>query len=395
MLASADEYSDAVSDRFANRFDATPSRSSATPVEELSSAEEPTSEQEEAINKNRSIVSEAQERLTHLTSRANDFVQNQIVPAAHRAIETGQPVAILIGKKSVTLAVAMARELINNPFVQAGLVYGFFQPNHKEYETWTHMLHRFLDAVSQYPIGLQAPRPLTEYEKFIQLIKNMYEWGAYGATYGFKYTWILKTAKMIGNHMLEEEGENPSSTKALLNKGMNSLQELWNVYDYVRNPISSIARTATRAIAGPIVEPLLRRTPQPPSDSDRDPTAASSRQLLPITDPRRRIGIIGKKSEQAAANKGITVTPAAPAAVPMRRLPVKRQDAAYTAKYGKGHGFQGGGQQALKTQAPLVNYGAGVRQMRRGGGKTIQGLAPVLEFNETADDPYVMRQQVR
>ena len=56
---------------------------------------------------------------------------------------------------------------------------------------------------------------------------------------------------------------------------------------------------------------------------------------------------------------------------------------------------EGRGQQALEKQAPLVNYGAGVRQMRRGGGKTIQGLAPVLEFNETADDPYVMRQQVR
>ena len=234
------------------------------------------------------------------------------------------------------------------------------------------MFHRFLDAVSQYPIGLQAPRPLTEYEKFIQLIKNMYEWGAYGATYGFKYTWILKTAKMIGNHMLEEEGENPTSTKALLNKGMNSLQELWNVYDYVRNPISSIARTATRAIAGPILKPLLRRPPQPLSDGDRDPTAASSSQPLSITDPRRRVGIKGKKSNQAAANDGITIAPVD----------------------GEGHGFQGGGQQALKTQAPLVNYGEGVRQMRRGGGKTIKAMAPIIEFNETADDPYVMRQQV-
>ncbi len=53
---------------------------------------------------------------------------------------------------------------------------------------------------------------------------------------------------------------------------MNSLQELWNVYDYVRDPISSIAKTATRRIVGPIVEPLLRRSPaQRPSDSDNEP----------------------------------------------------------------------------------------------------------------------------
>jgi hypothetical protein len=134
------------------------------------------------------------------------------------------------------------------------------------------MLTRFLDGISQYPLGLQAPRPLTEYEKFIQLIKNMYEWGANGATHGFRYTWMLKVGKMIGNHMLEEAGDNPSSTRALLKTGMKSLQDLWNVYDYVRNPIRHIARTATRRLVGPIVEPLLRRSPaQPPYDSDDEP----------------------------------------------------------------------------------------------------------------------------
>ena len=48
---------------------------------------------------------------------------------------------------------------------------------------------------------------------------------------------------------------------------------------------------------------------------------------------------------------------------------------------------EGNGQQTLKKQAPLVSYGAGVRQTGRGGGKTIKSMAPILEFNETADDP--------
>ena len=49
----------------------------------------------------------------------------------------------------------------------------------------------------------------------------------------------------------------------------------------------------------------------------------------------------------------------------------------------------------VQMTAPLVNYGSGVRQTRRGGARTIQGMAPILEFNEAADDPYVMRPKVQ
>ena len=60
-----------------------------------------------------------------------------------------------------------------------------------------------------------------------------------------------------------------------------------------------------------------------------------------------------------------------------------------------GGSSDGPGQQALRKQPPLVSYGPGVRQSQRGGGKTISGLAPVLEFNETADDPYAMRPPIQ
>ncbi len=59
---------------------------------------------------------------------------------------------------------------------------------------------------------------------------------------------------------------------------------------------------------------------------------------------------------------------------------------------GEGKSTSGGNeQQALRRQAPLMIYGSGVREIRRGGGKTIAELAPVLELNEAADDPYGMR----
>jgi hypothetical protein len=352
--------------------------------------EEPTSEQEEEIEKNRSIVSKAQERLTDLTSRANVFVQNQIVPAAHQAIATGQPVAITIGKKTFKLAVAMAREVITNPLVQAGIVYGFFQPNEKEYETWTHMLSRFMDAVSEYPSGVfrptrfLAPRPLTEYERFIRLLKNMYDYGAYGASFSYKYTWVLTVAKLIYNDMEIEEGHNPNATKAVLKNGMKSLQNLYNIYDYIGNPISTIARTATRALVSHIAAPLLRPA-QTQSDSDHDPAAASS-------------------NEPPASAPASSSAPASASAPVRRRLPKKsdppdihRSTPGRTKIKGKKniqtHLNQRAGSGMPAMTPALVNYAAGVKQSKRGGGKTIQGLAPILEFNEAADDPYLMRQQ--
>ena len=49
----------------------------------------------------------------------------------------------------------------------------------------------------------------------------------------------------------------------------------------------------------------------------------------------------------------------------------------------------------VQMTAPLVNYGSGMRQKRHGGARTIQGVAPILEFSEAADDPYVMRPKVQ
>jgi hypothetical protein len=50
-------------------------------------------------------------------------------------------------------------------------------------------------------------------------------------------------------------------------------------------------------------------------------------------------------------------------------------------------------QQALHNKPQLVVPRA-TKARAKGGAKTIKGLDPVLEFNEAADDPYLMRQQV-
>jgi hypothetical protein len=50
-------------------------------------------------------------------------------------------------------------------------------------------------------------------------------------------------------------------------------------------------------------------------------------------------------------------------------------------------------QQAMQTKPQLVVPRA-TKARAKGGAKKIKGLDPVLEFNEAADDPYLMRQQV-
>jgi hypothetical protein len=47
----------------------------------------------------------------------------------------------------------------------------------------------------------------------------------------------------------------------------------------------------------------------------------------------------------------------------------------------------------MQTKPQLVVSRA-TKARTKGGAKTIKGLDPVLEFNEAADDPYLMRQQV-
>ena len=164
--------------------------------------------------------------------------------------------------------------------------------------------------------------------------------------------------------------------------------------------MSSIARSATRRIVGPIVEPLFRRSPaqpapdsdneplvkprptrkkKPPPDSDHDPTAASSNQPQAIPARPRRPRINGKQNEQGVLyNRGSSdsdnrpLVKARPAPVPDPRRRIRgKQENDRSKLYRE---VQGSGQ-----QAPLVNYGTGVRQMRKGGGKTIRAMAPILD----------------
>jgi hypothetical protein len=113
---------------------------------------------------------------------------------------------------------------------------------------------------------------------------------------------------------------------------------------------------------------------------DQQASSSKSQRLADVqADRRRKL----KEDQQASSSKSQRL-----ADVQADRRRKLIEDATPSSSSGEGRG-----QQALGKRAPLVNYGAGVRQMRKGGGKTIRAMAPILEFNETADDPYLMRQQ--
>jgi len=67
-----------------------------------------------------------------------------------------------------------------------------------------------------------------------------------------------------------------------------------------------------------------------------------------------------------------------------RKLQISRGNLADTSDVGEG-----------KKATPLVNYGSGLRQTRRGGATTIKAMAPIVEYNDVGDDPYVMRPKVQ
>ena len=42
----------------------------------------------------------------------------------------------------------------------------------------------------------------------------------------------------------------------------------------------------------------------------------------------------------------------------------------------------------------FVSYDQGIRQSKKGGRMLVKGMAPIMEFNDVGDDPYVMRNPV-
>ena len=216
-------------------------------------------------------------------------------------------------------------------------------------EHWTDALYRKV-------ITGEPPPVWSQYHQMWILIDNMSLWGLYGARRHMYSVGASQLSALILKQIEAADNLAPGSIRKIARVGFQSLQGLYKVYQMIQSPMNAVL--------------ALTNTARDP-DSDHDPTARSSNQQLALPD------------RPASSSKSQRL-----ADVQADRRRKLIEDATPSSSSGEGRG-----QQALGKRAPLVNYGAGVRQMRKGGGKTIRAMAPILEFNETADDPYLMRQQ--
>lgn len=370
-LASADEFTDAVPDRFANQFDATPSRKS------VSSAEDPghqSSTDEESERELQELTRGTGDMLTHVTERVSSIVHDQIVPAAQQVVKSGAPVAIKLGKLTFQLSVHMAQELLQSPVVTGALLYGYMLDNKMAPESWSQWSYRVL-------VTGEPPPEFSQYEQWLKLLQNMSTWGLWAAKKHISTTWTIKLSKMILKSIEEQDRLAPGAIQNIAKAGFKALHGLYNMYQWVNTPMNSVLALASHhkdSDDEPLVkkrdsdtEPLVKKRPtkkKPPYDSDNEPLIKKQ--------PTKKKPPLDSDNE------------------PLVKPRPKNKSSSSTGRGEPMVSIEGRGQQALKQQAPLVNYGTGVRQIRRGGGKTINTMAPILEFNETADDPYVMRQQV-
>jgi hypothetical protein len=117
---SGNEFTDAESepDRFANPFDATPSRSSVSPaVEDPQPASELSAKDEKKMEQLQETAQKSEELLPRVTERIPSIMQQQIMPAAQQVVDSGAPIVLQIGKSTFNLTLRMAEELLRSPIL--------------------------------------------------------------------------------------------------------------------------------------------------------------------------------------------------------------------------------------------------------------------------------------
>ena len=239
-------------------------------------------------------------------------------------------------------------------------------------ETWNQWFNRILD-------GDEKPE-FTQYEQMIRLVENMAQYGIYGAKKHVSSIWVLHLSKQILKQIEMSEKLAPGAIKNIAKAGFQALRGLYTVYQWMQAPMNAALALTNRARDSddePLVKPRSKKMPAPPSsDSDNEPLV--KQRAAPSSD---------------SDNKPLAQTNPKRNPVDTHRNTPGRVKISKKTDIQTHLARQSGSGMPAMTPA-LVNYAPGIRQSKRGGGNTIRAMAPILEFNETADDPYLMRQQV-
>jgi hypothetical protein len=302
------------------------------------------------------------DKASGVVASVKDIIDNTLVPAAEKVLSTNQPLAITIGNVAFNLTVQFAKELLQSPVFLAFVCYGFSMDTTLAPETWNEWFYRKIVT------GGPAPE-LSHLGQFMKFLSNM-RWAAQaGFHFHMKSIFWANLAKTIMRAAETYNNVTHGSTKRALQSGVKAIHGIYRIM----GSRSVVARVATKRF-------IADKSDSEQSAVSRSASSSVDERQLALSD----------------ADRPLALTDAPPRATVRRRVRGKTnaarnyldQNPAPTRTRLREKTNVGAG-------APLVNYHPGVRQSKRGGRATISGLAPVLEFNEMADDPYVMRPPIQ
>jgi hypothetical protein len=380
------------SDAFADPFKATPGRRpsfidadafrSAEDADEEHEDAEPLSEKKkEEAEEMKKIVRVTDGMLRNLRESAEGIVANVVKPILQEAARTGKTVGLKLGQKTLQITAEVARELLASPYVLPVVLLGWYghgsipmsEPAHEFFLGKLAKMGRSL-------LGMQQP----EISTWMKIMAQMNDLG-WAVQKGVKFHVYMTAAKRIAREVgilaaIKNDVRNTDVTDII--EGQKEAFQALTSELQTRNVIAAKRHLARLPKA-------LRY--QVSSDNEATTSYGPVRQFKAFKgkDKRRRHGdyldeFISVPVE-TRPNPTVHDMPTRPKMRPRRKGKGKPTDADPESDTLRGiadFSKLAPAQRATKRKPQLI--------VARGG-----SLAPVLEFNEMADDPYVMRPPIQ
>jgi hypothetical protein len=425
----ADE-SESEPDRFADPFDATPSRPS-------QDAGDPVVE-EDTKNKLQKIEKAVEDKMESYRETFERTWNKQVLPVIKEVARTGVTETVKVGKNSIKITFEVAKFFITHPIVHLGIFCGAAVAGTYHVSSYNTALATRAMLESAIKIFPSRWRPEleevdNEFDKWkmaMTMVNGGIAGGAFSAMTALGFQLLNKAIYGVGLYAkadqriptgnMFESAIKAGSSAALALGNAATVGAVGAIGDMVRGSdsrgqLALPGYPAQLALPGyPAQLPLQGHhaqialqywTPGVQAMFPRTQIVAYPHLALPptqaITYPH---GVNALALPSSSSN-------AAPSSYDFNEYPTMSQEEAARPPWMRGQGRGYGGpteadnikgisafskmtpaQQAMQTKPQLVVSRA-VKARTKGGAKTIKGLAPVLEFNEAADDPYLMRQQ--
>ena len=436
-------------DRFADPFDATPSRPSSSATEGVPWVEEDTRTE---MQKMKQVV---EDKMKSYRKTFEQTWNEQVLPVIKEVARTGVTQTIQVGKTSINITVDLANFVINHPIVHIGIFCGaatagtFHVTNHKSAVAMRGVLESAVKFIPSFvrPELEEVNNEFDYWKMAMTVARGALEGGVLGTMTATFFQLLNKAVFGVGLYAKAEERipernvfqhtiqAGANATLALTNAAtMGIVSEARARASTSRGQPAQLALQDRHAqlalqhwnapgVAGMFPQThIMMNQMQLANQSFAPQMQVMPYGVNPAALPPRSSYDFNEYRTEARFNPADhdlpTVARYSPGSYDFNEYPTEARynpadhDMPTMARWSKRQGRGYGGptevdsikgisafstmtpaQQALHTKPQLVVPRA-TKARAKGGAKTIKGLDPVLEFNETADDPYVMRQQV-